>query len=176
MDLATLRELRLRVQGLRAPFDASAPEVVRRFVAVQAQEFLPAQWGLAARVPSVAADSLGDAFGSRPADLIAAVGPSISAARYEVGADVRAQFEHAGFSDDQLARWFLPGTRPGHWQFDGWAAARDQLLAAGVPADQIHSSDLCSAREAELLCSYRRDGKRAGRIAGAIRARGGRMK
>jgi hypothetical protein len=52
MDLGTLRELRLRVQGLRAPFDASAPEVVRRFVAVQAQEFLPAQWGLAARVPA----------------------------------------------------------------------------------------------------------------------------
>jgi hypothetical protein len=51
VDLAGLRELRLRVQGLRAPFDASAPEVVRRFAAVQAQEFLPAQWGLAARVP-----------------------------------------------------------------------------------------------------------------------------
>jgi hypothetical protein len=51
VDLTTLRELRLRVQGLRAPFDVSAPEVVRRFVAVQAQEFLPAQWGLAARVP-----------------------------------------------------------------------------------------------------------------------------
>lgn len=52
MDLAGLRELRLRVQGLRAPFDASAPEVVRRFAAVQAQEFLPAQWGLAVRVPT----------------------------------------------------------------------------------------------------------------------------
>ena len=51
MDLAGLRELRLRVQGLRAPFDVSAPEVVRRFAAVQAQEFLPAQWGLATRVP-----------------------------------------------------------------------------------------------------------------------------
>ncbi|MDQ0894286.1 winged helix DNA-binding domain-containing protein [Agromyces ramosus] len=51
MELAELRQLRLRVQGLRAPFDESAPEVVRRFVAVQAQEFLPAQWGLAARVP-----------------------------------------------------------------------------------------------------------------------------
>ena len=50
--LATLRELRLRVQGLRAPRDASAPEVVRRLVAVQAQEFVPAQWGLAARVPA----------------------------------------------------------------------------------------------------------------------------
>lgn len=52
MDQAGLRELRLRVQGLRAPFDASAPEVVRRFAAVQAQEFLPAQWGLAVRVPT----------------------------------------------------------------------------------------------------------------------------
>lgn len=52
MDLAELRRLRLRVQGLRGPFDASAPDVVRRFVAVQAQEFLPAQWGLAARVPA----------------------------------------------------------------------------------------------------------------------------
>jgi hypothetical protein len=51
VDLAGLRELRLRVQGLRAPFDVSAPEVVRRFAAVQAQEFLPAQWGLATRVP-----------------------------------------------------------------------------------------------------------------------------
>ncbi|WP_344294120.1 winged helix DNA-binding domain-containing protein [Agromyces neolithicus] len=49
--MATLRDLRLRVQGLRAPFDASASDVVRRFVAVQAQEFVPSQWGLAARVP-----------------------------------------------------------------------------------------------------------------------------
>ena len=52
MDLAELRRLRLRVQGLRGPFDASAPEVVRRFVAVQSQEFLPAQWGLATRMPA----------------------------------------------------------------------------------------------------------------------------
>ncbi len=50
VDLDALRALRLRVQGLRAPFDASAPEVVRRFVAVQAQEYLPSQWGLAQRV------------------------------------------------------------------------------------------------------------------------------
>jgi hypothetical protein len=52
VDLVELRELRLRVQGLRAPFDATAPDVVRRFVAVQSQEYVPAQWGLAARVPS----------------------------------------------------------------------------------------------------------------------------
>ncbi|GAA1518601.1 hypothetical protein BJ978_000867 [Agromyces terreus] len=51
MDLAALRDLRLRVQGLRQPPDASAPESVQRFGAVQAQEFVPAQWGLAQRIP-----------------------------------------------------------------------------------------------------------------------------
>ena len=50
MDLDALRALRLRVHGLRAPSADSAPEVVERFVAVQSQEFLPAQWGLAVRV------------------------------------------------------------------------------------------------------------------------------
>jgi polyphenol oxidase len=124
--------------------------------------------GLAAGVPEVTVRALADAFGSRPDDLVAAIGPSISAARYEVGADVRVQFERAGFSGDQLTRWFLPGTRAGHWQFDGWASARDQLGAAGVAAEQMHLAGLCTAGDPELLCSYRRDGKVAGRIAAAI--------
>lgn len=50
MDVGELRALRLRAQGLRSPRDTEAPAVVERFVAVQAQEYLPAQWGLAARV------------------------------------------------------------------------------------------------------------------------------
>jgi YfiH family protein len=125
--------------------------------------------GLAARVPEITVRALAEAFGSRPADLVAAVGPSISAARYEVGSEVRDQFERAGFSGDRLAGWFLPGTRDGHWQFDGWAAARDQLNASGVPADQLHLAGLCTAGDPDLLCSYRRDGTAAGRIAAAIR-------
>ena len=52
MDLAELRRLRLHVQQLRAPRATSPAEVVRRFVAVQSQEFVPAQWGLAARIPA----------------------------------------------------------------------------------------------------------------------------
>lgn len=51
MNLDELRRMRLRVQGLRGLRAASAPAVVREFVAVQAQEFVPAQWGLAMRVP-----------------------------------------------------------------------------------------------------------------------------
>jgi YfiH family protein len=127
--------------------------------------------GLAARVPAVAVDALARAFGSRPGDLIAAAGPSISAPRYEVGVDVRARFEDAGFSPSDLSRWFADAERQAHWYFDGWQAARDQLEAAGVPVNQIHVAALCTASYPDLFCSYRRDGSPSGRLAAAIRAR-----
>jgi YfiH family protein len=125
--------------------------------------------GLAARVPAVAVEALTREFGSRPADLVAAIGPSISAARYEVGADVRERFAASGCS--QMARWFSDADRRSHWYFDGWRSARDLLEAAGVPAAQIHAAGLCTASHPDLLCSYRRDGKGSGRFAGAIRPR-----
>lgn len=126
--------------------------------------------GLAARVPSVAVRAMADAFGTRPADLIAAIGPSISAARYEVGEDVRTRFRESGFSGKQIAAWFPAETRAAHHLFDGWQSARDQIADAGVPATQIHVASLCTATHADLFCSYRRDGARAGRLAAAIGA------
>ena len=142
--------------------------------------------GLAARVPMVAVDAVRHEFGARPADLVAAIGPSIGACCYEVGDDVRRRFENAGFSAEQLARWFAgephssdrnpsmpslsPQRRANHWFFDGWAAAREQLIAAGVPAQQIYSAELCTASHADAFCSYRRDGAPAGRLAAVIRA------
>jgi purine-nucleoside/S-methyl-5'-thioadenosine phosphorylase / adenosine deaminase len=126
--------------------------------------------GLAARVPAVAVQALAREFGSRPADLMGAIGPSISGARYEVGAEVRERFEQNGFSAAECDRWFAPAQRPNYFFFDGWASARDQLAASGVDADVIHLAGLCTAGFPDLLCSYRRDGKTAGRIAAAIRA------
>jgi len=126
--------------------------------------------GLAAHVPAVAVQALGTEFGSRPEDLVAAIGPAISGPRYEVGAEVRAQFEQNGFSIAERDRWFTPATRPDHYFFDGWASARDQLRVAGLGEDRIHLAGLCTASFPDLLCSYRRDGKAAGRIAAAIRA------
>jgi hypothetical protein len=127
--------------------------------------------GLAARVPGAAINALAREFNARPADLVAAVGPCISAPAYEVRGDVGERFAAAGFSPDQLARWFSDGDREAHWQFDGWQAARDQLESAGVPSNQIHLAGLCSASYPALLCSYRRDRAHAGRMAAAIRPR-----
>jgi len=125
--------------------------------------------GLAAGVPGVTVVALTHEFGSAPANLIAAVGPSISAERYEVGEDVRAHFLASGWPAARLERWFPSATRQGHWLFDGWESVRDQLLSAGVPGSSIYSAALCTSANPDLFCSYRRDGKGAGRIAAAIR-------
>jgi YfiH family protein len=141
--------------------------------------------GMAARVPHLTVAALGRQFGSQPEDLIAAIGPSIGACCYEVGADVRDAFAAAGFGDRDIDRWFtvaaqpsetnpsMPGLsrtrRSDHWFFDGWAATRHQLEHAGVPLSQIHAASVCSASHPRAFCSYRRDGKAAGRMAAAIR-------
>ena len=127
--------------------------------------------GLAAGVPGATVAALTREFGGRPADLVAAVGPSISADCYEVDTHVRGQFAAAGFSAAQLERWFRPGMRPDHWLFDGWRSAYDQLESAGLHSDRIYVAALCTATYQDLLCSYRRDGKGAGRMAAAIRPR-----
>jgi polyphenol oxidase len=126
--------------------------------------------GLAAGVPAAAVQALAREFASKPADLVAAIGPSISGPRYEVGAEVRERFARNGSSASERDRWFTPASRPNHWFFDGWACARDQLAASGVGVDAIQLAGLCTASLPDLLCSYRREGRAAGRIAAAIRA------
>lgn len=141
--------------------------------------------GLAAAVPAATVAALARQFGSRPSDLFVAIGPSIGACCCEVGADVRSRFGAAGFTDGQLTRWFVPHpaswprnrslprladrVRSGRWFFDLWASAREQLTGAGVPDDQVFVAELCTASHPDTLCSYRRDGAPAGRMAGAIR-------
>ncbi len=126
--------------------------------------------GLAARVPSIAVDALVREFGSGSSDLVAAIGPSISAEHYEVGRDVRERFAAAGFSASEIDRWFRQADRPDRWFFDGWQSTREQLESAGLARDRIHVNGLCTAAYPDLFCSYRRDGKDAGRIAAVIRS------
>jgi hypothetical protein len=145
--------------------------------------------GTAAGAARSAVEALGERFGSAPHDLIAAVGPSIGPCCYRVGQDVRAEFEAAGVRNVELDAWFsrtpaapalrgVPGTDPaasggGPALFlDTWTANADQLRDAGVPAQQVHVSRICTSCHRDVFHSYRVDGARAGRMIGVIRARG----
>jgi copper oxidase (laccase) domain-containing protein len=65
-----------------------------------------------------------------------------------------------------------PGAAKPH--LDTWAANRDQLMTAGVREENIHLSGLCTASHVELFPSFRKEKEHAGRLAGVIRAAGGR--
>ncbi len=163
--VSTQRELALAVQTADC-----VPLLVadRRTGAVAAAH---AGWrGLASRVPMLTIRALERECGSRPQDLVAAIGPAIGPCCYEVGSDVRQAFA-SSFAPEEAERWFRRAAHPDKWMFDTWASTRSQLEAAGVPVVQIFESRLCTASHPAVFCSYRRDGSPAGRMAAAIKPR-----
>jgi YfiH family protein len=113
--------------------------------------------GSAVRAAAAAVEALGSAFGARPDDIVAGVGPAIGPCCYEVGGDV---FEAFGdrphlFADRKL---------------DLWEANRQALVDAGVPAANIEVAAICTRCESERFFSHRANGGQpAGRFAALIR-------
>ena len=98
-----------------------------------------------------AAVSAMEALGAERARIVAAVGPCIGQASYEVGSEFRDRFEA---DDEDNARWFtrpLPGERP-RFDLESYVGAR--LAALGVARVTVAGADTCA--EEELYFSYRR--------------------
>jgi YfiH family protein len=112
--------------------------------------------GTAAGVLTRALEAL-IAGGSRPHDLLAALGPAIGPCCYEVGEELRDAFGPDG------EVFFRPGPR-GRPHLDVRAANLRQLRDAGVPDEQIHQIEDCTACHPDLYYSYRRDGPGTGRM------------
>jgi len=97
-------------------------------------------------------------------------GPSISAARYEVGRRRALAFEQT----DSPPSTSAAGLRRSIGRITGTSTARsprqDQLAVAGVPPAQIHVARLCTADPPRPSLLLRRDGKASGRMAAVIRA------
>lgn len=134
--------------------------------------------GTAARAAVAAVEALAREFGTRPADLIAAIGPSIGSCCYEVGTELVDAFAAAGHERYLIDRWFVAPPPPRgsrerpKLRLDVAGSNRDQLILAGVEEGNIHLSGLCTAMHLDILTSYRAEREKAGRIAGVIRSRG----
>ncbi|HVS89622.1 MAG TPA: peptidoglycan editing factor PgeF [Candidatus Acidoferrum sp.] len=127
-------------------------------------------------------------FGSRPADLLAALGPAIGGCCYEVGTEVAAafftQFPNAAEWFDELRtgdepnplQW-LSMMPPGHQPppknvyLDLRKANRAELLDAGLREKNIFVSDFCTACRRDLFFSYRKEGAQSGRLMSVIGVR-----
>ena len=94
--------------------------------------------GTVARAAAAAVAAM-RSLGTRPADVIAGIGPAIAPDRYQVGAEV-AEAAAGAFGD--RAPTVLRATGPGQWQFDLSTANRLILTGAGVPDHQINVSNV----------------------------------
>jgi YfiH family protein len=91
-----------------------------------------------------------ETLGARRERVVAVLGPTISQANYEVGAEVRAQFIAVRPGNE---RFFRPSARADHFLFDLPAAIVASLSDAGIRGT---SMDLCTYADPERFFSYRR--------------------
>jgi polyphenol oxidase len=130
--------------------------------------------GTLARIVERGVGTLQREFGSRPKDLIAAIGPAIGPCCFAVGGEVREEFESQFayaprlFSEvfesdpvrEKYPMLFLTARAPGHSDLgpqihmDLWEANRRQLMDAGLKASAISVVGECTA------CARLKDGRR----------------
>ena len=177
----------------------STPELL---VAVQAADCLPvilvdgirravgvfhAGWrGTVKRIVEKGVGEMRKHFGSAPHDMLAAIGPGIQSCCYQVGEEVRTEFEsqfayaaslfrEVKESDPVREKYpllFLTARAPGHSELpvkiflDLVEANRRQLIDAGLAAKNIDASAPCTACNHEMLFSFREDKGVTGRLLG----------
>jgi len=123
-------------------------------------------------------------FGTRPGDIKATIGPGIHGCCYQVGEEVRVNFEsqfayaadlfrEVKESDPVREKYpllFLTARAPGHGELppniflDLVEANRRQLMDAGVLSKNISASPLCTSCRTDLLFSHRAEKGVTGRM------------
>lgn len=119
--------------------------------------------GTLGRIPEVAVANMVVKFGCDPADMYAAIGPGICRDCYEMGDEVYDAFAEQWSTEEAdriLSRY--PAVDPdgrdipgGKYHLDLREANRMTLLRAGIPADHIEVSNVCTKCNADTFYSYR---------------------
>jgi len=148
--------------------------------------------GTLARIVEKGVGEMRRAFGCDPGDLLAAIGPGIHRCCYEVAEDFRdkfaAQFAYADAlfsevfdSDPVRCKYpllFMNMRAPGHGEppctlhLDLVEANHRQLCDAGMAAERIWVSDLCTACRTDLFFSHRKEKGVTGRMMNVMGIRG----
>ena len=121
--------------------------------------------GTKGKIAQKTIEKLRENYGSDPADLICAIGPSICGPCYEIGRDVAEEFSEA-FSSDELEKNSILVPYPGDkYRLYLWNAIRVTLLESGVLERNIIVTDICTRCNPDLLFSHRIHGEKRGNLA-----------
>lgn len=118
--------------------------------------------GTVGKIGKKTVELMHDNFGSDPADILAAVGPSVCQDCYEVSADVTDRFKEVF---DRSAWDELFYEKPdGKYQLDLWKANEKIFLEAGIRKDHIAVTNVCTHCNSGILYSHRAMGDKRGNL------------
>lgn len=106
--------------------------------------------------------AMAEAFGTKPEDVYAAIGPSICQDCYEISEDVALHFyeEFQGHGDE-----ILINKGNGKYQLDLWKTNEIVLLEAGIRSERLAVTNICTCCNADALFSHRASQGKRGNLA-----------
>lgn len=104
------------------------------------------------------------AYGTRPEDCLAGIGPSIEKQCFEIREDAAALFKKSFHNWED----FISVKDEEHYVADLWLAVKFTLIEAGVPENHITTCGLCTVCNEELFFSHRRDKGKTGSLSAII--------
>ena len=101
-------------------------------------------------------------FGSKPEDLLAAVGPSVCMDCYEVSEDVIEQFKEA--FEKKYWELFFYKKENGKYQLNLWKANELIFLESGILPEHMAITNVCTHCNSKILYSHRTMGNNRGNL------------
>jgi YfiH family protein len=124
--------------------------------------------GTVGRMGQKTLDAMKEAFGTNPADVYAAIGPSICQDCYEISEDVAEHFykEFTGHGDE-----ILINKGNGKYQLDLWKTNEIVMLDAGILPEHLAVTNICTCCNADVLFSHRASHGKRGNLAAFLMLR-----
>lgn len=118
--------------------------------------------GTVGRMGKKTLQTMAEAYGTKPEDVYAAVGPSICQECYEISEDVADHFyqEFTGHGDE-----ILINKGNGKYQLDLWKTNEIVLLEAGIKPEHLAITNVCTCCNREVLFSHRASQGKRGNLA-----------
>lgn len=111
--------------------------------------------GTVGKIGQKTVQKMEEEFGSKPEELICAIGPSICKDCYEVSRDVALEMETCFEGNQEILDQILFPKKNGKYQLDLWKANRFILEEAGVKREHIQVTDICTCQNPDYLFSHR---------------------
>ncbi|MBE5897116.1 MAG: peptidoglycan editing factor PgeF [Lachnospiraceae bacterium] len=108
--------------------------------------------GTVHRMGQATLEKMAAEFGTKPEDVIAAIGPSICQDCYEVSEDVAEEFAREFGGAAEILSY---GNAPGKYQLNLWRANEIVLAEAGVKKENIVTTNICTCCNSDVLFSHR---------------------